>query len=126
MIHRVEDFSLFRGQQLTRFVSQRAFLESRNDFGQGIAVGYSKQIEEPLKTEMKRNRGNLDMIRVAWPRNCDVTITSHRLDGCALFLDTICAIHAKMNLSIHRHRFRKDGCPIDTPIGEYGVRIACD
>src|SRR6266508_1215813 len=69
---------------------------------------------------------NLDMISAVRSRNCDGTNARHRFDGYALFFDTLRAIHAEMSLAIHRHRFRKNCQPVDTPISEDCSRIARD
>src|SRR4029453_18033889 len=69
---------------------------------------------------------NLNMIRAVRSRNCDETIARHRLDGYALFFDTVRAIHAEMSLSIHRDRFRKDYRPVDTPISKDCSGVARD
>src|SRR6266487_2998580 len=69
---------------------------------------------------------NLDMISAVRSRNCDGTIARHRFDGHAVFFDTVRTIYAEMSLAIHRHRFRKDCRPVDTPISEDCSRIARD
>src|SRR6266487_2812636 len=69
---------------------------------------------------------NLDMISAVRSRNCDGTIARHRFDGHAVFFDTVRTIYAEMSLAIHRHRFRKDCRPVDTPISEDCSRVACD
>src|SRR5438067_13664471 len=51
---------------------------------------------------------------------------SHRLDSHSFFFRTVCAIHSKKNLSIHRHRFFKHRQPVDIPTSEDASWIACD
>jgi diacylglycerol kinase (ATP) len=66
------------------------------------------------------------MISSARARDWDGTTARHWLDGHALFFETVRAIYAEMSLAIHRHRFRKDRRPVDTPISEDCSGVARD
>src|SRR6266542_6690989 len=69
---------------------------------------------------------DLNMVKSMRFRCFDIMDPRHRLDSRTFFFETVCAIHPKMNLSIHGHRFFKHREPIDIPANEDGARIACD
>src|SRR5438094_4883889 len=59
-------------------------------------------------------------------RCCDIMHPRHRFDSHTFFLDTVCAMHPKMDLPVHRHRFFKHRQPVDIPTSEDASWIACD
>src|SRR5438045_4956213 len=69
---------------------------------------------------------DLDPIRGMRSRCRQIMHGSQRLDGHGFLFETVCAMHAKMHLSVPRDHLFKQCQPIDIPTSEDRARILCD